>query len=140
MKKIIAYVDGSFNKEENVYGSGVVIVDENENIIDQLKEKGSIPGIVESYQIGGEVNASMMAINYAMENNYDEVIIRYDYMGIEKWATFQWKTNKDVSKKYLQFIIENQDKITINFEKVKAHSNNRFNDLADNLAKEACGI
>ena len=33
-----------------------------------------------------------------------------------------------------------KDKIEVIFHKVKGHSNNHYNDLADKLAKEALGI
>ena len=41
---------------------------------------------------------------------------------------------------YRQFCIEAMKKINISFKKVKAHSGNKYNDMADKLAKQAVFI
>ena len=38
--------------------------------------------------------------------------------------------------KYVEFVKDIKDKIKVNFIKVKSHSNNKYNDLADELAKK----
>ena len=42
--------------------------------------------------------------------------------------------------KYVEFVNNIKDKIKVNFIKVKSHSNDKYNDLADMLAKKALGI
>ena len=78
-----------------------------------------------------------MAINYAIENNYKEIDIFYDYEGIRSWAMGYWKTNKDETKAYKKFFDEKKEKIFINFHKVEAHTGDKFNEMVDSLAKEA---
>ena len=64
----------------------------------------------------------------------------YDYEGIEKWYTNVWKANSLIAKKYTEFRDKISADIKINFHKVKSHSNDKYNDMADNLAKKALGL
>ena len=70
-----------------------------------------------------------------MRNN-----IYYDYLGIEKWATHEWKANKPGTIDYVKFIDSVSNKIKINFKKVRGHIGIDSNEEADKLAKKAVGI
>lgn len=61
----------------------------------------------------------------------------YDYVGIEKWATGQWRTGKQVSMDYVSYYAILSVDVDVSFTKVKAHSGVEYNELADKLAKEA---
>ena len=58
-------------------------------------------------------------------------------MGIEKWATREWKAKKNVSTDYILLFDQVSNGIKVNFQKVKAHSGNEFNEIVDQLAKRA---
>lgn len=131
-----AYVDGSFDKTLNIYGSGVVIL-HNQEVIKEISFSGSNENYIESFQVAGEVLASIRAIEWAIENNVPELTICYDYEGIRSWALGEWKTNKQVSKDYKKKFDSLAGKIKIHFNKVRAHSGIYFNELADELAKKA---
>lgn len=135
---LVAYVDGSFDAGCGIYGSGAVLLAGGEEV--HLKQMGNDPALAEMRNVAGEIGACRMTIEYALKNGYREVHIYYDYMGIEKWAKGEWKTNKDGTKAYKAFIDSVRDKIIIRFCKVQAHSNHKYNDLADNLAKESIGL
>ena len=64
----------------------------------------------------------------------------YDYAGIEKWYTGKWQANSGIAVAYTTFRDQVKNKIKVNFIKVKSHSNDKYNDLADTLAKKALGI
>lgn len=64
----------------------------------------------------------------------------YDYLGIEKWSTGEWKAKKDLTKDYAAFMQKYMKIINIEFEKVKAHTGVEFNEEADRLAKMAVNM
>ncbi|WP_297280960.1 ribonuclease H family protein [uncultured Anaerococcus sp.] len=134
---VIAYVDGSYNQKLKVYGSGVVYITDG-------KEKELMKSYDDSYHIhrnvAGEVKASELAISEAIKDKKDHIVIYHDYQGIASWADGSWKTNNDLTKSYKRFIDDARKNIKISFVKVKGHSNDKYNDRADILAKEACGI
>ena len=66
--------------------------------------------------------------------------IYYDYEGIKKWASGEWKANKALTKFYSEYIAAAKNVIKIEFEHVKAHTGIDGNEEADCLAKEAVGL
>lgn len=133
---VIAYVDGSYNKDTGQYSSGIVMIAEGKVIL----EKGEAYATMdyrESHQIAGEVFGAARAIQHAIIRGFEKITIYYDFLGIEKWATKEWKTNKPVSQNYATFIDKVKSQIDIQFEKVKAHSGDYYNERADQLAKNA---
>lgn len=133
---IEAYVDGSFQKSTNRYSFGVAIIKEGK-VIETLQRAGDNPKYQDSWQIAGEVFGTLHAIHWAIKNQYKKIIVYYDYMGIERWALGEWRTNKPVSIDYAETYKKLAQKINVEFVKVKAHSGIEFNELADQLAKDA---
>lgn len=135
---VIAYVDGSYNiaTQEFSYGMVIIVGDEEK----YFSEKFSHDSFGKMRNVAGEIMGSRKAIEYALENGFENIIIHYDYEGIEKWCTGDWKTEKEGTKQYKQFYDSVKDKVNIVFKKVKAHSGNKYNDLADNLAKKILGL
>ena len=134
---LTAYVDGSFNSDTGVYGSAVIILDEEGNEI----LKNAFPGTQynEMWQVAGELRAAIAAVTYAEEYLADSLLIRYDYEGIEKWATGEWRAKKEGSEKYVEFM-QKKRSMVIRFEHVRAHTGNKYNEMADDMAKAAAGI
>ena len=79
-------------------------------------------------------------MRYCIENGIPEIDIYYDYMGIEKWCTGEWQANKPGTISYRDYYNSIKNKLAVNFIKVKGHSGDKYNDLADLLAKKALGI
>lgn len=138
IKEIVAYVDGSYSAKQKKYAYGCVILQEDETI--KLNGSGDKIQYVSMRNVAGELLGTIKAIKWAHENKYDSITVHYDYEGIEKWANGYWKTNKQGTKEYLQFIKEYRKYIEINFVKVRAHSGDLYNEVADRLAKKALGI
>lgn len=136
---LIAYVDGSFNIKTKEYGYGCILL-EGQHILKQLYGKNSLADYVMMRNVAGEILGSEVAIRYAIEHGYKMVCIYYDYVGIEKWANHTWKANKIGTQAYQQFIDRSRQDIEIQFIKVLAHSGDKYNDMADQLAKKAVGI
>lgn len=139
-KGLVAYVDGSFNKRTKTYGSGVVMLLDDQ-LVAEISDGGNDPKYQESFQIAGEVFGCLKAIKWAAQNGYEEIVICYDYMGIENWAIKDWKTNKPISQDYVKYFDQFKEAgMKVHFVKVKAHSNDKWNDKADELAKKAVGL
>lgn len=136
--ELIAYVDGSYNISSQKFGYGIVLISNRDEI--KLKKSFYDETLSNQRNVAGEVYGSMKAIEYAIQNNISKIYIHFDYMGIKSWAEGEWKTNIPLTKEYKKFIDEAKNYIEIIFIKVKAHSNDKYNDMADKLAKEAVGI
>lgn len=141
---LMAYVDGSFNKDTFTSGYGLALV-VNDEII--YSDKKSFPGHPYNTHrnVFGEVKGAEDAIRVAIEKGYKSVCIAYDYKGIECWATGEWKANYDLTKEYRENFIKFSKEIDIYFKKVKAHASeadggDKYNDYVDKLAKEAVGV
>ena len=135
---VYAFVDGSFNPVMNVYGYGGFLFYNGEKVI--LQGAGDDEEMASMRNVAGEILGSMAAIEKALELGLPEVTVYYDYAGIEMWATGAWKRNKTGTIQYHEYIRSVEDKIRINFVKVKGHSGVEGNEEADMLAKQAVGI
>lgn len=134
------YVDGSYHKIDKLISSAVVVLDGEDNIIDTISKVTTDSGYVNMRNVGGEIIASILALQYAKNHSLKSIEIYYDYVGIEMWALSKWKTNNIYTRDYKSFCEEIFKDIDVKFIKVKSHSGNIYNDLADTLAKEALGI
>lgn len=136
---LCAYVDGSFNAEKQIYGSGAVILVDGV-LVSEVKKTGNSEMLVSMRNVAGEIAASVMAMRYALDNGYEQITIFHDYEGIAKWCTGEWKTEKDGTKKYKQFFDSVKSRLKVSFVKVTAHTGVEYNELADKLAKDAAEI
>lgn len=133
-----AFVDGSFNVVTGVYGYGGFLVVDGEKYI--LQGSGNEEEMASMRNVAGEILGSMAAVKKAVELGVKELVVYYDYMGIEMWATGGWKRNKSGTIAYYEFMQQMKNQISITFQKVKGHSGVEGNEEADRLAKEAVGI
>lgn len=137
---LTAYVDGSFNQTTGEYGSGAVLIDCFGNIVDRLCEKGNDAELASMRNVAGEIKGSEKAMRYAADKGYKRIVIYHDYEGIAKWCQGLWRTNKPGTISYKRVYDELSKHIHIEFIKVKGHSGDKYNDMADDLAKKAAGI
>ena len=137
-KTAVAYVDGSYNIETKKYGCGVVLFAGGEEIT--VSRAFSDPDMALMRNVAGEIEGAMAAMRYCIDNNIEEIDLYYDYAGIEKWCSGEWKTNKAGTINYKRFYDEIKKTVKVNFVKVKGHSGDKYNDMADKLAKEAVGV
>ena len=136
--EITAYVDGSF-LESKVFGCGCVII-KNGEVIAKISEAYEDEELATMRNVAGEIKASEIAMRYALDNGYKSVSIYHDYQGIASWCLGEWKTNKTGTIAYKEFYDSIKDRLRVYFVKVKGHSGDTYNDMADNLAKKAIGI
>lgn len=138
---LVAYTDGSYNKETGYYGAGIVIFKKDGGEPPALHmSKGRAPEGENGWQVNGEIAAAEFAINEAIKAGAKSLEIRYDYEGVGKWATGKWKRNKSYTREYAEYVKNASEKLSITFVHVKGHSGDEWNDTADYLARKACGL
>ena len=138
--KISIYVDGSFKSinGHDLVGSAYVVINQDGSTVERKVAKEYEAG-THSWNITGELNAVYGAVAYALQNNISEIDIYHDLEGSANWANKTWKAKKPETQKYANYMqrVQNEKDLTINFIKVKGHSGNMFNEVADKLAGEA---
>lgn len=132
------YVDGSFLN--NSIGWSWVLV-KDDKIIRQLYG-GVDPSENTSRNITGELKATKSAIKDAIFHNFKVIEIVHDYQGISSFIDGSFEAKTVESKEYKDFVnkCKNTYGIEIIFTKVKGHSNNKYNDVADELAKKGASL
>lgn len=134
-KTAVAYVDGSYNIETKQFSYGVVMFHNGgEKHFSMCVDDKAL---AEMRNVAGEIKGAEAAMQYAYENRVEKLVIYHDYEGIASWCLGHWKTNKPGTIAYKEFYDKIVNKVKISFVKVKGHSNDTYNDLADKLAKQA---
>lgn len=105
--------------------------------IHNFKEKYSNNDLAEMNNVAGEIKGAEAAMQFCLDNNITSLTLYYDYEGIAKWCNGEWEAKKKGTIEYVKFYNQVSSKVKIKFIKVKSHSGNKYNDIADNLAKEA---
>lgn len=133
-----AFIDGSYDAKSGCYSFGGVLL--MNGVCQKFSKKYEPDSYADARNVAGEIKGAGFIISYAIHHGIQELNIIYDYEGIEKWYTGEWKASSLIAKTYVEFREQVKDKIKIHFIKVKSHTNNKYNDLADQLAKNALGI
>lgn len=133
-----AYIDGSFDEKTNSYSFGGVLIIDNKNYT--FKKKYQEDDYSSLRNVAGEIKGAGFIINYCIQKGIKELHIFYDYIGIEKFYNGTWKAKSNIAIEYQKFAEVAKTKINVIFHKVKSHTNNHYNEMADKLAKEALGL
>lgn len=133
----VAYVDGSFSSQTKEFACGAVLFWQGEKIL--FSKKYNDPDLCEMHNVAGEIMGSVAVIRYCLEHGIPALEIHHDYEGVGKWATGMWKANKPGTQAYAALCKQAMATLRLNFVKVKGHSGNQWNDLADQLARRALG-
>lgn len=135
LDEVVIYVDGSFELTTHRYAYGMVVVHEGEEIHEESEALKSEFSAMRN--VAGEVLGAMKAMTYAKNHGYRNLMLYFDYQGIESWALGTWKRNNALTQGYHEFYKEMKNHLKVRFVKVKGHSGDRFNDRADEVAKAA---
>ena len=125
-RKATAYTDGSYNADTGEYGAGVVLFTDRSKKPVTEAFSGRADDGENGWQVNGEIAAAKRAIELAMQSGYSSLEIR--------------KAKKNYTRRYADFVNAARKQIDISFVHVKGHSGNEWNEMADKLAGEACGI
>lgn len=129
-----AYVDGSYDDSLKKYAFGCVFLLPDGRTCTEYGN-GDNEQSLQHRNVTGEMLGAMFAVRTAMLSGFDIVEIYYDYAGIEKWVTGEWRSRTELTQKYAQAMRQWEKNIKISFTKVAAHSNVYYNELADKTAK-----
>lgn len=129
----VAYVDGSYNVATGEYSCGVVFLYEGNET--HIAQKGTSEELASMRNVAGEILGAELAMRKAVEMGISSLNIYHDYQGIASWCLGEWKTNKEGTRAYKEYYDSIRRELKIRFVKVKGHSGDKYNDLADELAK-----
>lgn len=146
--KYCAYVDGSYDPRSEIYGFGVVFI--NDKTIDTFYGGGKEADLVDMGCGAGELLACMEAIKHAETMGWTELTIIYDSELIS-WA-YRGCGEKMLTQVAGQYMYDIREKMDIKVmsiagrahkggeNSVKALADKRANALADKLARKGAGI
>jgi ribonuclease HI len=128
-----AYVDGSYNNKTKEYSCGVVFFYEGEE--KRICRRGEDKELASMRNVAGEILGAELAMREAVRLGAEKLVIFHDYQGIASWCLGEWKTNKEGTKAYKEYYDSLRGTLSVTFQKVKGHSGDKWNDVADELAK-----
>ena len=132
------YVDGSYNSASKEFSYGMVVLGESGE--EKYSRKFDDEDLASMHNVAGEIKGAEAAMQYAADHHLKEIEIYHDYEGIAKWCLGMWKANKEGTKAYKAFYDKISRQVKIKFIKVTGHSNNKYNDMADQPARKALGL
>lgn len=133
--RLLAYVDGSYDDSLKKYAFGCVFILDEDTVYTECGN-GDNPQSLQHRNVTGEMLGAMYAVKTAMFNGFSSIEICYDYQGLEKWVTGEWRAKTELTGKYAAAMREWGRNIDIIFTKVAAHTNVKYNELADLMAKK----
>jgi len=137
MERLKAYLDGSYDINKNIGGWAYVLLDEQDNILD--KNSGALTqatnNICELYALYSLVK-DLPEKSYVLVYSDSQYLVNMFTIWKEKFLENPYKyKNYEFIKSILNIMEEKE--LTVNFYWVKGHSDNRYNNLANNLANKA---
>lgn len=131
---LLAYVDGSYDDSLKKYAFGCVFLLPDGRIFTTYGN-GDNEKSLKHRNVTGEMLGAMYAVKFAVLNGFEGVELRYDYQGIEKWVTGEWRARTELTGEYAASMRKWGHQIQLRFTKVAAHTNVYYNELADKMAK-----
>lgn len=78
-------------------------------------------------------------MKYAVEHGYGSIEIVHDYQGIASWCLGEWKTNKEETRRY-KMAYDTYKRCQNKIYQSERSFGDKYNDIADMLAKQAAGV
>lgn len=133
-----AYVDGSYDAATGAFSYGMVFFHNGQEL--HFSEKYTDGDLAQMRNVAGEIKGAEAAMRYCLDNDIASVTIYHDYEGIARWCSGEWQAKKEGTIAYAAYYRKVSARVRIRFVKVKGHSGDTYNELADRLAKAALGI
>ncbi len=136
--RVKIYVDGSYDQATGEFSYGMVALTGEQE--EHFCRKFQDPELALMRNVAGEIKGAQAAMQYALDRKIGAIDIYHDYEGIARWCLGEWKTNKEGTRAYKEFFDRAARQVDIRFVKVAGHSGDKYNDMADELAKKALGL
>lgn len=134
----VAYVDGSFDSASGDFACGAVLFLDGEELT--FSERFTDRELASMHNVAGEIMGALTVIRYCLERGVKALEIHHDYEGVGRWAEGSWKANKPGTQRYAAECRAAAQSMELRFVKVKGHSGDKYNDMADALARKALGL
>lgn len=85
--------------------------------------------------VAGEIQAVLQALAWCRAHDIAAAAIHFDYQGLASWVEGTWKTRTAFTQAYAERV--RAMGMTLTWHKVQAHSGEPYNELVDQLAREA---
>ncbi|APJ38698.1 hypothetical protein [Mycoplasmopsis pullorum] len=86
--EVIAFIDGSLkliDKCTSIYAYGLILkTNKEQNAFSEVFDDS----LTIYRNVASEIRATVKAIEWAIKNNKQKLILFFDYIGIQKWITF----------------------------------------------------
>lgn len=132
-----ACISGTFGKNMGAYGYGGVISSNGNTYI--IRGTGNHPQYMAERNIAGEIIGMLQVVHTAIKLHIKEINVYFSYIGLEKWATGQWKARTELTQYYCDAMRLAEKDITIHFLYGQTPTNITAREMAYFLAREATG-
>lgn len=138
----IIYIDGSYRSSRKQGGYAVVIYNSEYKLLKVL-----LKGIKYTTNNRMELSALISALKFLPENSFSKIVSDSEYVikpilykWLEKWeaCNFEDKKNPDLWKQVIKLL--STKNLSIDFEWVKGHNTDEYNNFTDQLAQHASMI
>ena len=142
------FTDGSYSKDDsNHTHGGIVFGDENNKVLSRIHVVTSIKDFTSMNNVGGEILAAWSAIlsvvSSVKQANEEkgleqyQLTLVYDYEGVGKWITGEWRAKKKATQWYRESVkklVSSVPNLKVRFIWVKGHEDTYLNHAADYTA------
>lgn len=139
MKKVTIYTDGACSKNPGVGGWGAILLYNNVEREISGYELETTNNIMELTAAIKGLSALKESCEVDLYSDSAYLINSFTKNWVKKWQENNWQTSskEDVKNRELwEKLIELSKKHTVNWIKVKGHSDNEYNNRCDKMAKE----
>jgi len=85
--------------------------------------------------VAGEIQAVLKALDWCQAKGISSATIYHDYQGLAAWVEGYWKAKTPFTQAYVSTVMAHR--MDLRWKKVLAHSGEEFNEIVDQLARDA---
>lgn len=110
-----------------------------ESGVETHHESGLVKNTYGSDNVAGELAAAVRAVNWAIGQGVEMLVLHHDYLGVAEHALGTWRAKTESAQVYAGWMKNALQKIEIQFVHCQGHSGVPGNERADELARKEIG-